>query len=179
MGAANFNYRNRCVVVTDDDYECGNYPETGDYHRDALRSYPSRALEGYDFNFWDIVLTAGYYSGACIDYVEKNKGRDIYDYFRPHIYESVADFCHDLHREFPGLVSKSRIRKIFTGIKKTGWSVDCFIGERYDDFVSVAEAAERTKVEAAIDKIKEKYGYEEYAVSARSSNGEAWYSKVA
>ncbi len=178
MGTANFHYQNRCVAVTDDDYECGNLPEMGDYLRHSLRSYPSRKLAGYDFNFWDVVITAGYYSCGCIDYVEKEQGRDIYDCFRPYNYDSVADFCCDLHREFPDLVSKSRIRKIFSGIKKTEWSVDRFISKRYD-FVAAAEKVERLRVEAAIDKIKEDYGYDEYAVAARFSNGEAWYSRVA
>ena len=179
MGAANFHYMNRCVAVTDDDYEFGNLPKMGDYLRHSLRSYPSRKLEGYDFNFWDVVITAGYHSGGCIDYVEKENGRDIDDYFRSYRYDSVAEFCRDLHSEFPGMVSKSRIRKIFSGIKKTEWSVDRFISKRYDDFVAAAQEVERSRVEAAIDKIKEDYGYDEYVVSARFSNGETWYSKVA
>lgn len=180
MGAANFCFDNRCVVVTDEDYEDGNYPKLGDWLPGSRRSYDSRKLDGYSFRFWEVVLTSAYYSGGCIDYVEKeNDGRSINDCFRPHIYENVAEFCRDLHQEFSDLISKSRIRKIFSGIKKTGWSVDRFIEERYDDFVQVIEEIERPKVNAAIDKIKEDYGYDEYAVSVRFSNGETWYEKVA
>lgn len=179
MGTANFHYKNRCVHVTDNDYECGNYPELGDYRRDSLRSFPSHKLSGYDFIFWDIVLTSGYYSDACIDYVEKDYARSIDDRFSSWRYDTVTEFCNDLFAEFPDLMSRSKIHRIFSGLRKSGRSIQSFLDNKYDEFVKIAESIERDRVNAAIDKIKEDYGYDELAVSARFSNGETWYSKVA
>ncbi|WP_418420164.1 hypothetical protein [Alistipes indistinctus] len=179
MGAPNFCYDNRCVVVTDEDYEVGHHPLIGDYRHESLHSYPSRKLDGYDFHFWDVVLTSGYYSGGCIDYVERqSNGRDIWDYFSPYRYESVAEFVGEAYSWFGGLMSKSRIRKIFSGFKASGNTLSDFIEDRYEEFVTIAENIERERVDAAINKIKEEYGYQEYAVSARFSNGETWYRAV-
>ena len=68
-------YQNRCVVITDDDYEFGNLPTLGDYI-DISRSYPSRIVEIDDLeltkvkeyratikpiHLHNIVVTSGYY----------------------------------------------------------------------------------------------------------------------
>ena len=72
-GTGNFYFENRCVVVTDEDYENGNYPE---YEKKPIdpysRNYPQYPLIDYNdgLNCYRIVLTAGYYEAACIDYVE-------------------------------------------------------------------------------------------------------------
>ena len=74
MATGNFAYENRCIVVTDNDYEDGNIPPLGDWEKNTSRSYPSRLLAvSDDFKFWNIVITTGYYSGACIDYKENGE----------------------------------------------------------------------------------------------------------
>lgn len=179
MATSNFCYDNRCVVVTNDDYECGNHPQLDEYRHESLRSYPSHKLAGYDFIFWDVVLTSGYYEHACIDYVEKPDSRSIYDYFSPGNYSSVQEFCGYLYDEFEGIVSRTKIRKIFTGLRRSGKEIYDFLEDKFDEFVEYAAAIERKKVDAAIDKIKSDYGYEEYGVYARFGNGETWYTKIA
>lgn len=178
MGTSNFCFDNRCVVVTDDDFQCGNYPQLDEYRHESLRSFPSHKLAGYDFTFWDIVFTSGYYSHACIDYVEKPDSRSVYDYFNTVSYSSVREFCEDVHREFRNIVSRTRIRRIFSGFRRSGKELYDFLEDKFDEFVGYAATIERKKVDAAIDKIKADYGYEEYSVCARFNNGETWYSKV-
>ena len=70
MGTSNFAYKNRCIVVTNDDFEFGNVPET-EYIPQGYRNY-SQSRIPTDFNFFNVVLTSGYYEHACIDYVEKD-----------------------------------------------------------------------------------------------------------
>ena len=72
MATNNFAYENRCIVVTNEDYEMGNMPSMEE-SIDVNRSYPSyRLAVGEDFKFWDIIITSGYYADACIDYTEKD-----------------------------------------------------------------------------------------------------------
>lgn len=70
MATGNFCYENRCVIVTDDDYEIDNLPEMGE-RVDNSRNYPSYLIK--EFEFWDVVISAGYYEGACIDYIEHHE----------------------------------------------------------------------------------------------------------
>lgn len=72
MSTPNFKYKNRCIVVSDDDYENGNYPEyEGENEISGNRNYPSYKLreqpEGCGILI--AILTGAYYSGACIDYI--------------------------------------------------------------------------------------------------------------
>ena len=43
MGASNFSFDNRCIVVTNDDFEMGNVPSLTD-KSDRDRCYPSTIL---------------------------------------------------------------------------------------------------------------------------------------
>ena len=76
MGANNFNYENRCIVVTDEDYEDGNVPSTEDNLQNGRNYYQ---VEVVDRPFQELlkhtvlVLTAGYYSGACLDYIQSDE----------------------------------------------------------------------------------------------------------
>lgn len=36
MGAANFCYENRCIVVTNEDFDFGNVPEHNEYDKKML-----------------------------------------------------------------------------------------------------------------------------------------------
>jgi hypothetical protein len=63
-------------VVTDEDYEGGNYPVIDRMTREYNRNYPSYELrEQPDVKTLIAIMTFAYYSGACIDYIEAD-----YDY---------------------------------------------------------------------------------------------------
>lgn len=172
MGAANFCYDNRCVIVKEWDLLIGNYPHFDEYRLESLLSYPSLRLDGYNFTFWELVITSGYYKHACIDYVEKPGTRSIFEFFSPGNYSSVQEFCEDVHNKFKDFVSKGQIDKFFFGPRDSGKELYDFLVTKFYDFAEYAAAIERKAVDAAIDKIKDDYGYEEYAVSARFSNSE-------
>jgi hypothetical protein len=71
-GTGNFYYENVCLYVSDEDYESGNVPEIENNSINYSRNFPQYPLVDYNDNlrFYNIVLTPGYYEGACIDYVE-------------------------------------------------------------------------------------------------------------
>jgi len=72
MSTPNFKYTNRCIVVSDDDYENGNYPRyEGENEISGNRNYPSYKLRGQPEGCGILIaiLTGAYYSGACIDFI--------------------------------------------------------------------------------------------------------------
>lgn len=179
MGTCNFCYENRCVVVTNEDYEFGNVPAHHTYDKSSLRSFPSYFLDDSVFEFWDVVLTGGYYADACIDYKPKldQYGQDMVTsrmrYY--YMYNSVTELIEDFVDEFK--ISRYRVRKLI------GKLSECKDLERFCErsFYRVNEylsELEEVKVNEFIDQIKEEYGYTEYAVSGTFSNGEAVYSKI-
>lgn len=177
MATGNFSFENRCVVVTDEDYEFGNIPSLGKCVNDN-RNYPSYILEEYDFfRFYQIVLTVAYYEGACIDFVETSDGCDIEDLLcKSDYYQYKIDFINDCIAEF-GL-SKYRINKLCGTIKDFGGDLECWLSnavEKITDYIKECEAKECNKV---IDQIKEDYGYVEVCCVGRFSNGECLYEKV-
>lgn len=177
MGTSNFAYENRCVVVTNDDYEFGNLPKLGNWVN-SNRNYPSRILEEYDFfKFYQIVLTSGYYEDACIDFVEKNDVGDIEDWLGYCLYNlNKKDFIKECCDEF-GL-TKYRINKLCGTIKDCGGDLDCWLSnavEKITEYLKEIEANECNKV---IDQIKKDYGYEEICCIGRFSNGECVYERV-
>lgn len=177
MATGNFSFENRCVVVTDDDYEFGNIPSLGNRVNDS-RNYPSRILKDYDFfRFYQIVLTSAYYEGACIDFVEKRDVYNIEDWLgQSQYYLYKNDFIKECCAEF-GL-SKYRINKLCGTIKSFNNDLECWLENAYEkitDYLKEQEAKECNKV---IDQIKEDYGYEEVCCVGRFSNGECLYEKV-
>ena len=175
MGTRNFAYDNRCIVVTDEDYEIGNVPKLGESDYD--RNYPSRNIAEDDmpeFNFWTPVITIGYYADACIDYVrtERNAeywlGRDIY-------YNTKNDVIEECIKVFK--LSRYRLNKILPKLYK-----DREFGDWYWDAIEalteyLAEIEEK-KVNEYLDELKAKYGYEEVGLVATMSNGVGIYEKV-
>lgn len=177
MGALNFAYVNRCVVITNQDYEFGNIPRLGNWVNNN-RNYSSRLLEDYDlFRFYDIVITCGYYEGACIDFVEKSNVFDIEDWLgQSQYYLTKQDFIKECCNEF-GL-SKYKLNKLCGCIKDFDNDLEMWLQNAYEkvtDYLKECEAKECNKV---IDQIKEDYGYEEYCCVATFSNGEGVYKKV-
>lgn len=180
MSAPNFAYENRCIVVADEDYESGNYPMLGEIHDSADRDYHRVHLKGYEgyFTFWDLVLTVGYYSGACIDFVESRKFESIYDVCSPSSYTNVDEFCRDLFREFNGVLTLTKIRSFFKGRDPKTDDMEIFLDERYQACYEAAKEAEKPKLNKALDEIVEVYGFTEYTKTAQFSNGEAIYSPI-
>lgn len=119
MSTPNFAYKHRCIVVTNDDFEFGNVPETERIPQ-GYTSYP-QSLIPTDFNFYNVMLTSGYYEAACIDYEEKD---DDYKellgftwYYEPEskkeIFEELMDFGYKITRYRFDRLTKGINRKDF------------------------------------------------------------------
>lgn len=178
MATGNFSFENRCVVVTNEDYKCGNVPSHDEYVSGTNHSYPSYILDNYDgsFKYWNIVLSSGYYEAACIDYIENDYASN-YDY-RTDMYDSVKEFLDDLYIDFKGILSKNYLNKLFKGFKDFGGDLWKFLDMKLDLLDEHLKDLERLKVDEVIDHIKEEYGYSEYGIYARFNNGETMYSKI-
>lgn len=176
MSCPNFSYQNRCLLVTDDDWECGNYPATGEWN-DGDRNYPSVALKKWenDFYFVKVVMTSGNYSDACIDYIRINKS--IYDvmgdpyYYRFHNRKSLI---HEFQYWFPGF-SENFFNKLLKGCNMLH---DDYQEKLYNAFDAIEEKMvdrELAEADKIIDEIKTRYGYTELVCGGVFSNGEAVY----
>lgn len=182
MSTPNFAYNNRCVVVSDDDCDCGYHPSLSDKINTDLygRSHPSSEVLGEgEFRFFVIVITAGYYEHSCIDYVERE------DFF-----DCVKD-KEDFFSEFQYLAGDHKQTK--KGLYKYLTECVCFKISRgkFNEIVAHKDLEEscyavldylkdeeEKAVNRAIDKIREDYGYEEVRCKGVFSNGEAVYERV-
>ena len=173
MSTCNFAYENRCIVVTNDDFEMDNLPPMGKWLNNDF-NYPSRILAiSDDFDFWDIVMTSGYYEAACIDYIESE--RDVEDFLGSTCYfDTKEEFFKECKNEF-GL-SDYRMRKICGNMGKM--SLEDYLEQSYERLTNYLREQEETKVNKCLDDIKHLYGYEEYVLDWRASNGEAGYRKI-
>lgn len=197
-GTSNFSYETRCVVVTSEDLEDGNYPELGDYIQGSLRSYPSYELEDYndDFRFVKIVLTNGYYEGACIDciqtedtiddiegVIEEDVNCDLIvtgdgdNYFSDgemslQLSEVAKMWEEALKNEYGVDVPDSILMRDVRETMNKGYIVVAKSEEYIVDILTQAEIHEASK---RIDDIKREYGYQEYATVGHFSNGESVY----
>lgn len=181
MGATNFANDNRCVVVTDEDYEFDNIPERGEYISNDYfrRNYPTYTLEDYSdlFKFHDIVISAGHYEGGCIDFVEKWNVDDI-EYYIGNLdyYICKCDFIKEVKAEF--CISTYRINKLCGNIKDFGGDFEAWINNAYNRVTEYLKEKEAEKCNEVIDQIRDKYGYEEYYTAGRFSDGTCLYKKV-
>lgn len=181
MATANFHYRNRCVVVTNEDYEIGNTPDIGDYVKESLRSYTSHYL--MRGTFFDIVLTNGYYEHGCIDYVRNDSS--FYDVTGiEDNYALLYELHADLHRYAAHLFkNRAVIDKVFKTVPRV--YNDHNPERKAERMTAILEKLEELAIEheerrinQLIDNIKRQYNYTEYVCTARASNGEAFYEKV-
>lgn len=114
MSTNNFCYENRCVVVTDDDYTSGNIPRLGDYIKDCNRNYPSYELElssrmkliRETLLITKIVITSGYYSDACIDFVQNEEWLEGTDQFYEWNISELSD------EDYNNLISKLKDKEV-------------------------------------------------------------------
>lgn len=178
MSTPNFAYEHRCIVITDDDLEFGNLPETEPIAQ-GFTCYPL-SLIPTSFNFYNVVLTSGYYEAACIDYEEKDGDyKELLGfswYYEPESKKEVFEDLIDLGFK----ISRYMFNKLCKDIKRANFKYD------YDYFYKIFEAVgeylmeiEEVEVNKYLDKLMADYGYDEYVCTARFSNGEAWYEKKA
>lgn len=174
MSTPNFSYKHRCIVVTDEDYECGNYPET-EYIPQGFTSYP-QSLIPTDFRFFNVVMVAGYYEASCIDYEEKdNEFKDLLGFSWGYEAESKAEFWCDLKEE-RFKISRYRFDRLTKGINRKDFENAWEFADKLCDVVGEYLAAqEETEVNDWLDHLMDEYGYKEYVCYAVFSNGEAWY----
>ena len=173
MAIPNFAYKHRCIVVINDDHEIDNIPSMGE-SIDVNRSYLSCKLEvDEDFKFWDIILTSGYYAGACIDYTEKDVDVE-YWLGGTQYYNSKTDFFQECKDTF-GL-TEYRLRKVCGNIGDM--DIEDYLEQAYAKLTNYLREQEEIKVNDCLDRIKQTYGYEEYKTECIMSNGEAIYKKV-
>ena len=172
MATGNFCYENRCVVVSELDFEIDNVPERLECV-DNNNSFPSWLIK--EFEYWEVVITSGYYEGACIDYKEHHS-RSAYDVVQGYIgYPWTRKELFKLCKEEFG-ISDYRMRKICGNVG--GMDSDEYVRVSTEKVGEYLAEKERKEVEKYIDGLKQMYGYEEYTCIGRASNGEAFYQKV-
>ena len=173
MATGNFAYENRCIVVTDEDYAEGNLPPMGEWEGDS-RNYPSRLLAvSDDFKFWNVVITSGYYSGACIDYKENDA--TIEDWLGATFYYATQKaFFNECHTEFG--ISYYRLKKVCG--KVGDMDIDSYMEKAYEKLTDELREKEENKGNAYLEGVKKMYLYDEVSCIGRASNGEAFYKKV-
>lgn len=178
MSAPNFSYERRCVLVTDNDFECGNVP-SHDEHFDYDRYYPSLYLDKYkdDFNTIAIVLTGGYFSDACIDIVDRQDKADelldyTYHYSKYNREELLDDITYLLGctRNFANLRLK--------GCRLGDENYERNLEKAFEKIVEDWREVEVEKANKVLDEIKKSYGYKELTKSVQFSNGEVWYDYI-
>ena len=200
MGARNFMYQNRCVVITDDDYEFDNLPTLGDYF-DNRRNYPSRIVEIENLELkkveqyrttikpirlHNIVVTSGYYEHACLDFL-RNEDKSSIDYVGwtcyynfdtiEEIIEPITSNFNITAEEIKALI-KYRMDAMLITAETDEDKFQSFYEYLMDDIDEKIIENEEIICNKIIDLIKESYGYEEYGCVAVASNGEGFYQKV-
>ena len=120
MSTCNFAYENRCIVVTNDDYEMDNLPPMGEWIN-GNRSYPSRKLAvSDDFNFFDVVITSGYYQDACIDYIRNEQTAEYFlgDTMYCKNYDEWIESAYDKITEYLADNEERKVNEYLDGVKK-------------------------------------------------------------
>ena len=178
MSAPNFSFQRRCVLVTNDDYDCGNYPDLGKSF-DGNRSYPSTYLEDYvdDFRTIAIVMTCGYYSDACIDIVDReDKTNEILGYANYYSNHNRQDLISDI-MYFLGC-SYNFANTRLKGCKVGSATYEYDLEKAFERIVDDWREAELKKANKVLDKLKKTYGYKELYCAGIFSNGEAIYNEI-
>ena len=177
MSAPNFSYSRRCVLVTNDDYECGNCPALGkSFDRD--RCYASTYLEKYedDFSTVAIVLTNGYYQDACIDIVDDDSLVSELSCSDYHFARLTRDELYDeLYYYFKGNISKRMMLRHLKGLNRWDYDYQSKLAHAVDAMFEEVRDYEVKKANKAVNQLMKAYGLRELVCVARFSNGEAWY----
>lgn len=191
MGTANFYFKNRCIVVSNEDMESENTPSYSKKESNiSLRSFPCYPLEGYDdeLKLVELTINSAYYEGACIDWHFNDNtagsiiGLDLYDHC-----PTTSELFKDIKEFFPSLSKKAFRNAVHSIREKMGLKGYERIakGDEWDYIEEIDNAitewlrekeAERANEE--LTRIKALYGYDEYKVIGRFSNGETLYQRA-
>ena len=177
MSTPNFSYQRRCVLVTNDDYECGNHPACNEPF-DNDRSYPSCYLDKYkdEFSTVAIVITSGYYSDACIDIVDDDRLVSELSCSDYHFARLTRDELYDdLHYYFNGNISKRMMLRHLKGLNRRDDDYQSKLAYAIDAIFEEVREYEIRKANKVVDEIMKEFGYKELVRTVLFSNGEAWY----
>lgn len=182
MATSNFWFDHRCVVVTDEDRECENCPQIGDEVYDGRRLLDGGYNDG--LLYWAIVISSGYYSDSCIDYVayydmEDNRGiQSLIGWYEdyPTKQKLVDAVYHELRHTDLYPQFKRVTKEYLTGFVE---SVEDGNVEACGDLIDeTLEKIEERYVNKMIDGIRAEYGYDELKLVGTFSNGEAVYEEM-
>jgi hypothetical protein len=180
MATSNFCYENRCIVISDEDYNEGNLPETTAY-RGGNRNYPASEVEADEYpafgnhspKYHDIVITAGYYEGACLDYI--TNGYTIEDDMMED-HGSAREVMDDIFCAAFGNLSMYRVRQLCGRLGNLSmYEYKRRAIDRVDEFLARQECA---VCDAICNYIRDKYGFQEYRRAAWLSDGSPIYERV-
>jgi predicted transcriptional regulator len=193
MGAINFSYVNRCVVITDDDYNFGNIPTLGDYANNS-RNYPSKFVE-YDeikdvkeflktikpIQLHNIVLTSGYYEDACIDFVRdtEKSAMDCTGWSCNYNYDTINEIIgyiandYNITAEDIKTLIQKRMDAMYITAETDEDEFQSFYEYLMDDIDEKIIQNEMAHCNHIIDIIKKIYGYKEIYSKPSFCMGEA------
>ncbi len=176
MGTRNFKYERRCVIVEDDDIEVGNYPELEDKPLNNDRNFPIYRLDDYNDSdvtksLW-IVMTYGYYEGACIDIIDQEDflyDRYSISYNTPYLgidddmTETIKDLSREIFEDFKHVGAKIKvIEKLLKLIIEFGLTMKYGNENPHvNSLENYLRNLELKKVNKIVDQIKKTYGYVE------------------
>lgn len=178
MSAPNFSFQNRCVLITEEDYDEGNVPKLGTWD-DGDRYYPaSEIAESSDLKTVKVVITTGYYRDACLDYIKT--GKNLLDYIN-------YDYClsdytrkelvNEIQYFFPWL-STRLINKVFKGCDRRKEDNLQRIQDAVYRMNEIILEKESEMADKMINRIMKQYGYRELCCKGVFSNGEAIYDFI-
>lgn len=183
MATGNFYYENRCIVVTNEDYDMGNYPaiDRDDRSISDNRNYPASVIKtDKHFKYFRPVIASGYYEHACIDYYKVDDSEIVRYYVgEPYYFNSVREFVEEFMlraKDYGFPITKYRLLKLIG--KKGEQDLEEFIFDAYAKIDEYFADLEEIEINKYLDELKAEYGYQEYVCTARFSNGEAIYSPV-
>ena len=171
MATSNFFYKNRCVAISDEDFENGNLPECECDYFGRNKMLLQRVL------MFNITINIGYYEGGCIDYeINDNYDNiltDFYGYYytpstKKEIINDIAGYCSEYIK-----VTKKELTKELKGL-----TIAKDFEQINDNLEALILPKIESKVNEIIDKIKKEYGYPELTRVATFSNGESIYKEV-
>lgn len=176
MGTRNFKYERRCVIVEDDDIEAGNYPELEKEPLNYDRDFPTYRLDDYNDSdvtkTLQIVMTYGYYEGACIDIIDQEDflyDRYSISYNTPYLgvdddmTETIKDLSREIFEDFKHVGAKiTVIQKLLKPIIEFGLTMKYSdMNPHIEPLEDYLRNLELKKVNKIVDQIKKSYGYVE------------------
>lgn len=186
MGAKNFYFENRCVVLDDEQWDdvLNGYTgiEVGEFRMDGSRSYPSYYIEqspNRETFIMRPVITSGYYENACIDFVDTSKQvSDVL--FGSYSYRyTVDDMIRGIDETWGCIVSSScseilnRLKRDFPELDDEDmfWLLD-------DKATEIIKRHESYVLNGIIDHWKDEMYLTEVYERRRFSNGEMVYQVI-